>query len=89
MHYESRYVFYDDGRFGLQFSSARAGFFEYRGRFARTDSPITLTFDDSNTAGPWLARAVVDGDLPTVEYNLVMWLADFAGGTYVWSSDVR
>ena len=79
----SRYVFYADGTFGLQFSSARAGFFEYRGRYARTDARITFDWDGWSIAGPWGATGTLSGDTLRVEYNTIMQATDFVDGMYV------
>jgi hypothetical protein len=81
----SRYVFYEDSTFALQFSSPRFGLFEYNGRYSRTDSKIELSFFDSNTAGPWDATAALNGGEMSVTYNVVMSLADFVDGVYVQS----
>jgi hypothetical protein len=81
----SRYVFYEDSTFALQFSSPRFGLFEYDGRYSRTDSKIELSFFDSNTAGPWNATAALNGDKMSVTYNIVMSFADFVDGVYLQS----
>ncbi|HYZ89748.1 MAG TPA: hypothetical protein VE620_10670 [Myxococcales bacterium] len=78
----SRYVFYDDSTFGLQYWQPVAGVFEYTGRHVRADS-ITLYFDDANAAGEWLASGILSGDTLIVKYNLIMALADFEDGAYV------
>ncbi len=82
----SRYVFYDDGTFGLQFSSVRWGFFEYPGRFIRADSLIMFDFGGRSTAGPWDASGTVRGDSLMVRYNELMLHSDFADGWYVRAS---
>ena len=79
----SRYVFYDDGTFGLQYWRPDWGFFEYTGRHVRADSAIALYFDDANTAGAWLASGILSADTLIVKYNLIMMLADFEDGAYV------
>lgn len=79
----SRYVLYEDGTFGLQFLSPAFGFHEYAGRYAHRQPGISLGFYDGNTAGPWFATATLRGDSLAVEYNLVMYLADFLDGVYV------
>ena len=79
----ARYVFYADGTFGLQFSSARAGFFEYRGRYTRTDARITFDWDGWSIAGPWGATGTLSGDTLRVEYNTIMQATDFVDGMYV------
>ena len=76
----SRYVFYEDGTFDLQFSSARFGFFRYAG--VGTASGM-LRFNDQNTAGPWIATATLRGDTLSVQYNPIMGFADFVDGAYV------
>jgi hypothetical protein len=79
----SRYVLYEDGTFSLQYVRPDWGFFAYSGRYSRTDSSITFQFDDGNSAGPWLADGTVAGNSLTVEYNLVMGLADFEDGVFI------
>lgn len=77
-----RYDIVEDGTFRLQFLSARHGFFEYLGTYSLAGTRINLNFDDSNTAGAWRATGTFDGDCLTVEYNIVMFLADFEAGEY-------
>lgn len=79
----SRYVFYPEGGFALQFLSARFGFFEYTGRFTRADARITFDWDGWSAAGKWEARGLLQGDLLSVSYNVVMWLTDFVDGDYI------
>jgi hypothetical protein len=79
----SRYVFYDDSTFGLQFSSQRFGYFEYTGRYGRADSLITFAFDGSSIAGPWDAIGKLRGDSLSVAYNELMQHSDFLDGVYV------
>ena len=57
----SRYVFYPDGKFALQFLSARFSFFEYTGRYTRTESRIAFEWDGWSTAGKWEARGLLEG----------------------------
>ncbi|MEJ7758602.1 MAG: hypothetical protein WKF55_03300 [Gemmatimonadaceae bacterium] len=85
----SRYILYEDGALGLQFSSARFGFFEYPGKYSRADSLITFNFNGSNTAGPWEATGTLRGDSLSVRYNFVMGLADFMDGVYVRSAGTQ
>lgn len=77
-----RYDIVEDGTFALQFLSARHGFFEYPGTYSAAGTTIDLSFDDSNIAGAWRATGTFDGDCLTVEYNIVMFLADFEAGEY-------
>jgi Tol biopolymer transport system component len=79
----SRYVLYQDSRFGLQYISSRGGFFEYPGRYSRVDSVITFDFDAWNLAGAWQATGTLRGELLSIEYNIVMILSDFEDGVYV------
>lgn len=83
----SRYVFYGDSTFSLQYVRPDWGFFEYRGRYARAGSRLAFDFDDENSAGAWLADGSVHGDSLVVTYNLIMMLADFEDGLYVRTSD--
>ena len=82
----SRYVFYEDGTFALQFSSLKYGFFEYPGKYTRTDSTIDLIFSGYNRAGPWYASAKLIGESMNVYYNGIMIGADFNNGLYVRSA---
>ncbi len=82
----SRYVLYSDGTFGLQYVTPRFGFFQYKGRYARTGSAIVFDWDGWSTAGPWGAEGAIAGDSLTVKYNVVMMLSDFEDGVYVRSS---
>lgn len=77
----TRYVFYQDSTFALQFTSQRSPFFEYTGRFARRDSLITFDWGDWSTE--WGATGTLKGDSLTVAYNLIMQLTDFIDGVYV------
>lgn len=78
----SRYVLQDDGRFRLQYLSARHGFFEYLGSYTLETRSVVLAFDASNTAGQWIATGTLQGECMTVEYNTVMMLADFLDGKH-------
>jgi len=79
----SRYVFYDEGVFSLEYIRPDGGFFEYRGHYSRADSSITFSFDGWSVAGPWLATGVVRRDSSiVVRYNVIMQLSDFEDGVY-------
>lgn len=79
----SRYVFYEDSTFGLQFNSAVAGPFEYAGRFSRVNSTIKFSFVGWSVAGPWDAVGTLSGDTLSVTYNSVMSFSDFIDGAYI------
>jgi hypothetical protein len=79
----SRYVLYDDGTFGLQYSSANYPFFEYRGRYAEANGHITFEWEGWSVAGPWGAAGSLTEDSLTVRYNLIMQLSDFEDGVYL------
>jgi hypothetical protein len=81
----SRYVFYADSTFALQFNSATFGPFEYGGHFVRTNAGIKLNFDGWNVVGPWEASGIMNADALTVTYNSSMSLSDFIDGVYVLS----
>ena len=83
---DSRYVFYDDNSFELQFVSGRFGFFTYTGRLRREDTRITFDWDGWSVAGPWGAVGTVRGDSLHVEYNLIMQHSDFLNGVYLKSA---
>ena len=82
-HLASRFILYEDGTFGLQFSSVAWGFFEYTGRFTRDGSRIVFDFDMGSTSGQTMAIGTLDGDYLGVAYNLDMSLSDFVDGVYV------
>ena len=79
----SRYVLYDDGTFGLQYSSANYPFFEYRGTYKEANAVITFEWEGWSTAGPWGATGSLTEDSLTVRYNLIMQLSDFEDGVYI------
>jgi hypothetical protein len=79
----SRYVLYDNGRFGLQYLRPDWGFFEYPGRYSRADSMFTFDFDGWSSAGPWLANGILRGDSLIVKYNLIMNMTDFEDGVFI------
>lgn len=79
----SRYVLYENGTFSLQYVRPDWGFFEYLGRYSRTDSAITFDFDGWSVVGPWLASGVVAGNSLSVKYNDVMLMSDFEDGVYI------
>lgn len=85
----SRYVFYADSTFSLQYVTPRFGFFEYKGRYARSGSAVSFDWDGWSSAGPWGADGVISGDSLTVKYNVIMSLSDFEDGVYVRSSGAR
>jgi hypothetical protein len=85
----SRYVLYDDSTFALEFYDPRIGPFAYGGRYTRTNSQITFSWDGWSTAGPWGAQGTLRGDSLKVTYNLVMTWSDFIDGTYVRASPTR
>jgi N-acetylneuraminic acid mutarotase len=79
--YLTRYVLDDQGAFELQYESAIWGSFLYAGHYVKTNSTITLYFDDN--VGQWVATALLQGDSLIVEYPAIMQLDDFEDGVYV------
>jgi Tol biopolymer transport system component len=77
----SRYVFYDDSTFGLQYTLSR-GVAEYRGKYTREGSVISFSFEGWSLMGDWMARGTLEKNDLTVTYNLVMLLTDFEDGVY-------
>ena len=77
----SRYVLYDNGAFGLQYSDN--GGFEYRGRYTEVNSVINFEWEGWSTAGPWGATATLRGDTLTVAYNIIMMMTDFENAVYL------
>ena len=76
----SRYVLYEDGSFGLQFSSRRVGLMEYHGRYVRKDSSIAFAF--LTAQGPPSATGKLRGDSLSITYTPSLW-DDFIDGVYV------
>lgn len=79
----SRYIFYEDSTFALQFKSTRFGVFEYGGRFVRTDAKIQLSFNGRGVAWSREASGTLNGDALSVTYNAIMSLSDFVDGVYL------
>ncbi len=76
----SRYVLYEDGFFGLQFSSPKVGLMEYHGRYVRTDSLIAFAF--LTAQGPPSATGTLRGDSLSIKYTPSIW-DDFVDGVYL------
>lgn len=72
-----------EGRFALEFASATWGNFAYAGSYVQTDSIVAFAFDAWSISGPWVATAVLRGDVLSVKYNIDMMLSDFMDGDYV------
>jgi len=79
----SRYVFYDDDTFALQFYSAARGPFEYKGRVLHAGSTLDLRFDAQSSVGPWIATGSLRADTLSVSYGVAMEMSDFQGGAYI------
>jgi Tol biopolymer transport system component len=84
---QSRYVFYSDETFQLQYMYSSGGISSLGGTYARTSYPVTiwdiiLSFDGSPE---WQAggRFSDDDSTLTVEYSGDMWLEGFEDGIYV------
>ena len=77
----SRFVLYDDGSFGLQYSSLSFSFFEYKGSYSEDNGNVTLAFKDNS--GRWTATASISEGSLSVRYNLDMQLSDFEDGVYL------
>ena len=82
-HSATRFVFFDDNTFQLQFSSQRTGWFAYLGRHTPTASGFTLHFSDTGFSGAWEATASFSGDTLTVNYSQRMQMDDFINGLYI------
>jgi hypothetical protein len=74
----SRFVFYDNGAFVLQY----AGIGDYRGGYTEANGVITLEWEGWSVAGPWGATGTLKGDSLTVQYNEIMQLSDFEDAVY-------
>jgi hypothetical protein len=85
--FESRYVVYEDGSFAKQFFCCTWVFSELTGRYVRTGSLITFTFDDRGDGRHRAAEGVIGGDSLTVTYNLELTGVGFIGGVYLRASD--
>jgi hypothetical protein len=86
---ESRYVLHEDGTFGLQYLTKEFGFFQYSGRYTRTDTLVAFAFENGAFAPVWEASGVLAGDSLTVRYNTMMSLSDFVDGVFVRSEAVH
>jgi hypothetical protein len=76
----SRFVFYDDGTFALQYSTINK-FFEYPGTYSADGTNITLHFGGAGT-GAWGATGTLTDDSFTVKYNDIMQQSDFQDAVY-------
>jgi hypothetical protein len=76
----SRYVFFDNGRFVLQYTSLGR---EYAGWYAAApDGGLQLTWEGWSVAGAWGATGTLTTDTLTVRYNVIMQLTDFDDAVY-------
>ena len=48
----------------------------------KTNDFIDFEWEGWSAAGPWGAAGIINGDLLTVQYNLIMQLTDFEDGVY-------
>jgi len=78
----SRYVLYQDSSFALEYNTGGASY-RYPGRFTRADSLVRFTFTVPVTAEPWVADAILKGDVLAVQYNTLMVLSDCENGEYL------
>ena len=76
----SRFVFYEDGTFALQYSSVNYPFFEYLGTYKDEGDDVALAFQANG--GQWRAAAVVTDAALSVRFNTMMTLDDFEDGSY-------
>lgn len=79
----TRYVFFRDSTFHLQFASFRFGVFTYTGRYSQADSLITFSWDGTYAGAPWASTGTLRGDILTIRYNMNMVMSDFIDGDYV------
>lgn len=75
----TRFVFFGDSTFELQFSSYRFGFFRYPGRVAGSDTVLALKFSEDGES----ATGILRGDSLAVRYPLMMQMSDFLDGVYL------
>jgi hypothetical protein len=76
----SRFVLYDNGAFVVQYgANGNPG---YRGGYKETDGVIRFDWQGWSTAGPWGATGRLNGNVLTVEFNLVMQMSDFEDAVY-------
>ena len=80
---KSRFVFYIDGTFVLQYARGTTFVREYRGTYVERSGVVTFIWDAWSAAGPWRATGVLTSETLTVEYNALMQLTDFEDGVYV------
>lgn len=78
----SRFVFYDDSTFVLQFSAAEV-VKDLPGRYSRDGSTLTLDWQTASPIGAFKATAELTADSLAVKYNLAMQFNDFVDGVYL------
>lgn len=77
----SRFVLFDDGNFGLQYSSLTNPFFQYTGTYTEQSGDLMLAFHANN--GRWTATAAITDGALSVKFNLDMQMSDFEDGVYL------
>lgn len=75
----TRYVFFRDSTFRLQFASALFGVLTNSGRYSRTDLTFTFHWDGAEAG----ATGTLRGDTLDIRYNEKMSMSDFIDGPYV------
>jgi hypothetical protein len=78
----SRFVFYDDGTFVLQFSAAEV-VRDFPGRYSRAGSAFTLGWLTNSPIGEFKATAELSADSLAIRYNTAMQINDFVDGVYL------
>ena len=77
----SRFVFYEDGTFALQYSISNGRPIEYPGTYSADGTNITLHFGGAS-AMTWGATGTLTDDSFTVKYNDIMQHSDFVDALY-------
>jgi len=83
----SRYILHSDSSFLLQYNydegnDYRRGI-QYKGRYAKTVTSASFTWEGWSVAGPWGAIGTLRGDTLTVGYNTIMSLSDCENAVYL------
>jgi hypothetical protein len=80
----SRFVFYDNGTFQLQYADPSSGrILAYWGNYGEAGGAVNFDWLASSIAGSWGATGTLDVTSLTVQYNLIMALSGFDDAVYV------
>jgi hypothetical protein len=78
----SRFILYDNGAFVLQYPTISVEGGGYPGAYAESNGVLALVWEAWNIGGPWGATATLKGNSLTVNFNSIMYGADFEDAAY-------